>query len=333
MGQELLNGRSAWLAAALLLALTIAAYGRLSGVPFVYEDAQVDRVVQWDWHVPSRLLSAATLAATSRDPVAAHRVSLALHLATGALVGVLVGTTMSPLAGVAASTLLLLHPLASQAVIYAIGQEDVLMTLFIVAACALVVAPAWTWLAVPVLLLAAAMTKEIGVIGAGLVLWTALWQRRWPLVSVGLVAGVALLTWDGPRVAFLLTLPGDGGGTALPWTAYVVRQIGMSAALLVKVIVPTGFAIDHDAIALSAPALIAGVVAAAGLLVGVVATWRTRPAVAWALGWIALALAPRCLIGNHEFIAERHLYLPMVGVAGVFGALFTKGTDRWARIH
>src|SRR6185295_16943582 len=106
------------------------------------------------------------------------------------------------------------------------------------------------------------------------------------------------------------------------------------AALLVW---PAHLAIDYSyraietATGLFDPGAISGAVLLVGWGLGVVLSWRRAPAIAFALAWIGVALAP---VANLAFpigtiMAERLLYLPSVGFCMLAAAALERGLLRF----
>lgn len=316
------------LIALLLVGVTVAVYAPLRQAPFVYEDEHFRASPALTFDVPSRVLSI-WAAQQTPDPGVAHLVNLALHLVVGALVAAIAGTLAGPAAALGATLVHLWHPLNSQAVAYVNGRSDLLLTLGIaLAVWAALRRGLWRWHVVAIGLLVAMTSKEIGVVGIPLVVLTLLvWRREesqvapgvlW--VGVGAVLGAAWTSVSG----WLAMAPGAGGPDVV-WAEFTVRQLGLAWALLTRFVWPVGFSIDHDALTLSAAALSLALVATGGVIALIATTWRRRPLLAWSLAWVAVALAPRLLVGTNEFLAERHLYLPLVGLSVVTGT----GVARW----
>ena len=293
--------------------------------PFVYEDLNVPTMPQQaHWALPGRALSAWSLGLTARNAERAHEVNLALHLISGVLVALVAYRMAGPVAMVGAAAVFLLHPLNSQAVLYVIGREDVQMTVCVLLAVMAVLWRGWwSWPAAAGALLMSAETKEIGLVGVPLVALTVLsvhGMNRWATCAVALIVAVVGVCAYSHAYSLIMQ-PAGQGGAAVPWAEFVVRQAGMTWALLWRLVWPVNLSIDHDALALSVGQLRAAALLTVTALTTCVWAWRRRPILAWSIAWVAISLAPRLLIGSSEFVSERQLYLPMVGVSVGLGAL------------
>lgn len=320
---------------ALAFAVAMAAllYAPMRTAPFVYEDDTLGQPATWS--LAGRALSQWSV--REESPGFVHLGNVAVHLATGvALVGIgseLVGVT----AGIAAAAVFLWHPVMSEAVVYASGRSDLLVTLFIAIALWSGLAwgrrPAW-WLALvtAIALVGATFSKEIGGIGVPLVLGTvAYW--RWSTVGP-LARRAALLTHllclaggvgvgsIGVRLIAWSHLPPGAGGAQFPWPQFVAMQASMVTRLLSFWIDPSGFTIDHDAPSLLASGwLVAGGLLAIVAAIAVVVSWRAFPILAWAIGWVAIALSPRFLFPTNEFVHEYQMYTANLGISLLVGVL------------
>lgn len=317
----------------LVVATTLVVYASASGIGWVYEDlnwsASLDDHVAWSAvRIPGRGLTMTSLAWTGDDTATAHRVNVGLHVVTGLLVArVAWRLTGSVGIMVTAALIFLLHPLNSQAVLYLSARGDLLVALWILLAVWLALGPVtlWRWIVIPLALVAAAASKEVGLVAGGLLLLTLhLWRPRTPQtrLSTGWLLS-ALVAIGLTAVPFLQSVAGfahqgfvaHGSGTSLPWVVFARVQMAGLWELLTLVVWPDGFTIDHDPLALSARWFrIAGLLTLqAGAII--LATWRRAPMVAWALAWTLLAVAPRFVVPTEEFLAEQHLYLSMVGMS------------------
>lgn len=315
-----------------LIVLAAAVYAPVREASFIYEDDHVqDHPVAWsEWsHVPGRALTNWTLL-QAPGPASAHLMNLGLHLVAGVLVAAVTLELAGSLAAVMAAGAHLLHPLNSQAVAYVMGRPELLMTIgILLAVWAALQRGAWRFPVIVAGLLFAASSKEIGVIGVPLVVVTLLvWRpadvQRHSTAALWVCSGAVIGRAWASVTNWISLVPG-GGGPDVPWTEFVVRQLGLTWALLLRLIWPTGLSIDHDALSLGPLWLLLATLLTIQAAVVAAWSWRRRPLLAWAITWVAVALAPRLVIGSNEFLAERHLYLPLVGVSIWFGAL----TARW----
>lgn len=315
---------------AIVFSVAAAVYGQTAQAPFVYEDRHVSPDVPWTigtvLDVPGRYLSAWSVSATQKNAPLAHAVNVVLHLVAGGLVARIAFLVAGATASCGAALLMLWHPLNSQAVWYVTGRSDLQVTVGILLATVAAISSGWWRAPVIVLgLLIAAASKEIGVIGVPLVVLTLLcWKpvdTQHAPAALLWIGGGAVLGRAWAEVGSWLTMVPGRGGPDVPWTEFVVRQIGLTWGLLVTLVTARGFSIDHDALALSWPWLVGSVVATGAVTTLIVWAWRRHRVLAWSLAFTAIAVAPRLVVPTNEFIAERHLYLAMVGPAVLFGSL------------
>ena len=267
-----------------------------------------------------------------------HLVNLAL---TGAVTLAVYGLALElmPAAGaVAAAALFAVHPVHVEATGNVVGQGELWMTLFSVAAVWIYVrarrrgplgpAPRWTMAALVVL---AGASKEQGIVLPGLLGLAELlvfpgvpWRDRLRavgptfgalgLTAVAFVAGRFAVLGDlggGPPAAGLEGL-GIGGriGVMLPLVSDWARLLLWPEALSAQYSPPA-----YGGTAGLARVLLGGAVLAGAIFAGWW-SWRRAPLVALGLGWIGLGILP---VGNILFptgvlLAERTLLLPSVGL-------------------
>lgn len=303
------------LAAAVLL--TLWAYQPvLRHGTFVYED---DHVSPAAWTVPGRGLAQWSILAVGPDAHRQHAVNVGLHILVGLSLYILTTALVSPLAGVLATSWHLLHPLNSEAVSYLTARGDLLVALFSVAAAwAALRGGAW-WLLAGVAVIASALSKEIGLIAAPLVVATvmawrpiqahgAVLQALW--CALGLAVGVA-----GARVLSWFTLTASG----LSWPEFVTLQNAALWHLLALILWPVGLSIDHDIMALSLEFRASAWLMTAAAAAGTVWAWQRYPAGAWAVLWLVVATAPRLVFASDEFLHEYYLYPAMLGISAAMG--------------
>lgn len=302
--------------------LTAAVYAPLRSAPFVYEDGHAFQGVV-TWAVPSRALAVTSMRLTP-DPGPAHLVNVGLHLTNGLLVWAVASTLAGGVPAVIAAALFLLHPLNAEAVAYVNGRTDLLLTLG--ALLATWAALRGRWVIVAGGLLIAALSKEIGLVAVPLIALTvAVWRpnaRSTVFALCGLlIAGGAVLGMAAESVIGWLTMTAANGGTGATWTDYLLWQSTALVGLVSRIAVPHGFTIDHDWIAVSrAQQLASWALVLVTVYVGV-AVWRTRPMLAWALGWLLLSVLPRFVFRQSDLLHEQHLYLGMAGVSIGLGVL------------
>lgn len=297
--------------------VTVWLYAPAVAAPLVYEDANITSApvsLQWP---PSRTVSNWSLRQTATQPALAHAENIGLHLLAGLLVAWLALIWAGPWPAVLSAALFWWLPLTSQAVLYVIGREDLLLAIAVLAALLASIYGRW-WLMAAALVVAAS-TKEIGlIVGVPLVLWTRM-VRRQSWYGLALLCGIGfglVAMFESRYLIALVTFAPMGA--PVPWSEFVARQTGLVWALVTGSV---SLAIDHDALALSHPWLIGSTLASVGTLSLIAWSWLRRPVLAWALGAAVMAIAPRVLIGANEFVSDRHLYLSMaplmVGLSAV----------------
>lgn len=312
-----------------LLALAAWVYSPLVAAPFVYQDAVPGAV---GWALPGRGLAAWTLLQTPTSALA-HTGNLLLHLLNGWLVWRVAGRLVSPVAGLCSLGVFLLHPLNSESVAYVTARADLLVTLWVL--CAVYAALRWLdrqgvgWLiGMGTACALAALSKEIGVIAVPLVALTALVvQRPAPALihalwcGAGVVIGATALRLQGWLAVW-------DAGRLLTWPAFAGAQLIALWHLLTLAIWPVGFSVDHDIVGLGAAwSVAAGALTVLAGAIGIWA-WRRVPLLAWALGWVAICVAPRFLFADveftSEFLTEYKLSTAMVGVSVGLGTLLAQ---------
>jgi hypothetical protein len=291
--------------------LTAAVYAPIGAAPWVYEDGQsVRQAVRWT--VPSRALTQATL--QTRDPRVAHVGNVAVHLVNGGLLAA-VAAVVVPGAAWAVAGVFWLHPLNAEAVAYVSGRSDLLMTSGALLGLVGVLRGGWWSALIPIGVGLAAVSKEIGAVVAVLVALAALWRGRWASAIAVSVLGSVSLLWRWDVVVGWLTLASSHGGSAIGWGAYLEMQATALLGLLRRVLIPTGFTLDHDWLALSTPWAVLGV---GGLIA--VAVWQRRSIWGLGLAWALVAVAPRFLFRQWEGLHEQHWYLSMAVLCLPLGA-------------
>lgn len=307
------------LKAVAVIALTLLAYAPVSQSPFLYEDTQTLAAKEaalptWADLAPGRYVTGLTISADWRagngTTTAFHRTNLLLHLLNGGLVWALARRLNLGHAAWIAGAIFLLHPLNTQAVSYISGRPDLLATAGVLLACLAVRVP-MTWPSV------------VGVIVAG---WIALMTKQ---SAVAVVALVPLVAWaQGARVPpWSVLVLGAVAACGLPVAVainanadlepvrYVAAQSLAVWTYLGLSVIPIGLSIEHDVIA--APALL-HLLALEASIVAIWLAWRYRtavPALAFAVGWIVCAVAPRLVVRMPDALAEHQWYLAFVGVS------------------
>lgn len=314
-------------AAILLLIVTAWLYAPTVGYGFVYEDAtdqaSLTRPISaawstWAWK-PARSLTQITLMATydvfGLWPGAFHLGNLALHLLNGGLLYGLAAACLGPWAAVFALGVFLLHPVQVEAVAYVSNRADLVATAALLCGLRAVIVERW-WL-VALMGLAAFLAKETAIVALPLMALFAYWRGArvpsWAVlacVPVGVTLGVFLLL-------------------SYPLTFDLRNALTQSTAwmwLLSRVVAPVGLTIDPDWnwITTIPMSLTAGLWAA-----GLVAAWRWRASwFALAIGASVLVVAPRMGVSLVEGLHLHHLYLVMVFLSLLIGALVSAESDR-----
>lgn len=327
--------RSSALALALLAALTLAAYHAVGRLPFAYDD------LNW---LPLRSVgwSAGTLAwgpwvalgwVGHFRPAIYHAGALAVHLVNGLLFFAILRRWLTDAGALVATGLFWLHPLNSEAVAYATGSIEAVVTLWALGAiwCGLQDRRIW-WPLAALCLAGAVLTK-----------WSAL-----PLlVAVPAVWGCARrrptrLLWALPFAAWLL-LPAVSFwhdeliGLHVPLTAHLTfaAQTGLALAwYLTRVVWPVHLTLLHNWAAYGLPVTTMACVA---LAFTALAAWPLRrrvPILLYAVGWIALLIGPRALIPQGQLLTMHHCYLPFLAVWACLGWLAGgERKDRYGEHH
>lgn len=308
---------------------------------------------------PVTLLTfAANLYFGGRSPVGFHGVNIALHLANGVLVYLVVGRSLPSTRNVAAiaalgAAVFLLHPAQTGAVTYVSGRATSLMTFWVLlahlAALRSLESNALRWSAISLTAFVLAVgSKETSLVYPALWVAWLVFARGVPLAlslklaSPHLLASLVLLAGMTlhPGYRTLLAEAVAAGQLSVSPAGQLEQRLGMgfcfnddkpredsciarrveSVAGLARVLVfPSAVSIDPGRRAIDAGDWL--VVALAGL-----AAWaalRTRPGAAAAgTAWIVAALLPTSLVlVRSDPVSDRLLYLPMVGIALVASAL------------
>lgn len=293
------------------------------------------------------------------EPFSFHVANVALHTLAGALVFLIVrkllalagesGLKRDALAGFAGG-LFLLHPLQTESAAYIASRSELLSVLFFHAAFAVFLyrrREAISWpaaLAVLILFAVAFNTKEhTAVLPALLLLTDWYWNpgfsfrgaaRNWRLYALIAAGGLA-----AARMVYRVLLRADTAGFHVkdtPWYDYFYTQGRVIWSYLRLFFLPFGQNIDHD-VALSRSPLEGGAIfgwLALAALAGL-AIWKRRQYPLASYGWLAflLLLAPTSsLMPIADVMAERRMYLPMLGLLLVLAEFLRRWKTSQARL-
>jgi Flp pilus assembly protein TadD len=285
-------------------------------------------VVVANWAPVTLLSYAMDHAAAGLDPGAYHRTNLVLHLASGALVYLLLrGVVGARAAAWAGALLFLLHPVQVESVAWVAERKNVLslalgLGAFLVARhararprrhaaalilFALALMAKATVVVLPLLLAAAWILLDREPAPAAL-------RRAAPYLVLALAAGLATLAAQGSAGG----IKPYYGGNALLTAATMLRVVWLELLLFVD---PRRLAAIYRppiATSLLEPAVVA---AAAGLVASAVVVWgirRRAPRAAFFAAWYAIGLLPVVnLVPLPHLMADRFLYLSSIGLAGL----------------
>jgi hypothetical protein len=262
-------------------------------------------------------------------------VNVLWHVAATILVWLLAAELLAPMAAAFAAIVFAVHPVHVEAVSNVVGRLEPMATVFILLA---VLAHRRLSYLAPLWFAMALLSKESAMVLIGLTCandvllernWRAAFHaRRWLYAAYGVVA-----------IAYIAALVAVFYGQPLssPARAFVGTETGGRLAIVARVIphyvrlliAPVDLAASYAPNVVSPnPAFdlssVAGVLAAALFIavLGAVA-WRRRwPAMAFALAFIPIALAPvsNVFFPSGVVLAERTLYLASVGVCVAAGA-------------
>lgn len=346
------------LAAALVVAATCAAYATSFQGGFQFDDwrvivgdPRVQSLAAWWASMPGiRPLLKLTYAANHASGLGLagfHAVNLAVHAANGllalallALLGRRIAPAPPPGAALVGALLFALHPVQTEAVTYLSGRSSALSATFALG-CALAFAvgrdegrPGLTHGLSPLLLVCALGVKEGAVaLPLALLLLEAIDARRpfsWRAAlraTAGhwlALAGVAAACLAGPYREMLAR------GLALrPDASAPLTHARATAWLAGQLLRPHALVADPDLAPVAAPtpdAVLAAVAIAVAAVAGL-ALVRRRSALAFALLWFLLWLAPQgWWLARPEPASERQLYLALLGPAWAVGIALA----RWA---
>lgn len=141
-----------------------------------------------------------------------------------------------------------------------------------------------------------------------------------PLLSTSLVIPAWTIGGEKPLLARVAALQDYTWGAGIPRQDYLFTQLKVILGTYLRLLVwPTGQNIDHDYLVskalLDLPA--AGSLAALSLLLGV-GVWLFNRArlVSFGIVWFLVTISPTSsIVPNSEFVAEHRAYIPLIGLA------------------
>jgi len=315
--------------------------------PWILQHDHILDLRTYAWHTrPLTLLTfALQRATTGADPLPFHAVNVAIHLAATVLVFFTVRRAIAAAAdpiwtdaaALAAAGLFLLHPAQTEAVTYVSGRATSLMALGLLTAHlaaleSLREARRWPWVVLSVFaFFMAVMAKEIAVVYPLILIAWLVGVDRFP-VRRAVHAAAPQLGAFAVCVLVLAAHPGYRGllaglaGFALSADGLAARIQGI-AGLLRVLVVPWTVNFDHD----PPPVGPADVAVVSGLAVLTVLAcrairWSRAPEAAGLL-WAVCALLPTSIVlARTDPVADRLLYLPMVGVAVAVAGLMARAS-------
>jgi tetratricopeptide (TPR) repeat protein len=341
------------------LVVVFMVYGPAIGGPFVFDDIFQpyqqpnfsNALSAWIRGVrPLLMLSYWANYQISQDPSGFHVVNIFIHLLNSVLIFFVVrkmqdqGSPPRPLApspallaGFAAAVFLL-HPLQTESVAYIAGRSEALSVLFFLGAFAVFLyrrTPVVSWktaVAVFVLFVAAVATKEHTLVLPALLLLTDYYwnpgfsfygiRRNWRLyipIALAAAGGAAF-------VARVLAQAGTAGFgmKEFTWYEYFFTQCRAFFVYLRLLVLPFGQNLDWDypiSHGILDHGAIAGLLVILALVAAAIYYRRRYPLASYGVLVYVLLMAPTSsFVPIKDPIAERRLYLPMIGILLVITA-------------
>lgn len=259
------------------------------------------------------------------SPFVFHLTSLLLHIINALLImRIAAGITGSRESGIAAGLILLVHPLNTEAVVWASARKDLLSSMYFLAAFTTFLEYRRTekrlWYVVSVSAFLLALLSKVTAMMLPLVLLLLEELRHRPrtirryaeyLPYFALAGFFGLIAVLGKQQV-LSTIP--------LWTLpfLTVRGIGLT---LLHAVAPFDLTIlypeDHPLDVLQ-PAMFGGALITVMLLGIIIAAWKRRPLVAFGMGMFLLCMVPTfatfAKAGYVNITSDRYAYLPLVGL-------------------
>jgi tetratricopeptide (TPR) repeat protein len=272
------------------------------------------------------------------DPAGYHLLNLLLHLGAGVLIYCIIASAVADERSVVpfwTSLLFLIHPIATETVTYISGRASGLMTFFYLLAFFLYIKaseefrtalPRRFYLsgAVACFLLAIGSKETAVTLPIILLLWDAVICRlKGPALRAAILLRhspfwVALLlaaswAWSHPRYAALA----EFSFTIRPLWDHLLSELHAAAYALLLLFSPWNQNFDHDLRVFHSPTqwpLPLDLLLLSAVTAGIFFSARRLPLVAFGLSWFFLQLLPTSLIPRNDFLSERNLYLPAIGL-------------------
>ena len=344
----------------LLAAVVVSLYSNTLFHDFVFDDVtliqQNTDVTQLNWgrilgrtgYRPVRTLTyALNFALGGANPFGYHLFNVLLHAVNSILIFLLFRSILGRMdASFLGAMLFAVHPLQTASVAYVSGRKDLLAAFFLLLASLLYVE--WRqrggWQRVVftgLALFLAVLSKEVAVVFPALFVlidlsarrerfqagdgkgWTAALKKSGRLYT--LLAAVAI------AAAYYAVVWTEASRMAGYWGGSLAAQWATSFKLFVHylrlALVPYPLLADYTGVfpistGFMEPATLVCVLISGAYLGLALWCFRRRPLVTLGMGWFLVPLLPVLqIVGFHEIAADHFLYLPMVGVALVFGHL------------
>ncbi len=344
----------------LLAATVVSLYSNTLFHDFVFDDVtliqQNTDVAELNWgrilgrtgYRPVRTFTyALNFALGGANPFGYHLFNLILHSLNSILIFLLLRYILGRLdASFLGAMLFAVHPVQTASVAYVSGRKDLLAAFFLLLASLLYV----QWrrrrglqrvVFIGLALFLAVLSKEVAVVFPALFVLIDLCGTRKRFQTEDRMGVTASLKKSGRLYALLAAVAIAAAYYAVVWTeasrmagywgGSLAAQWATSFKLFVHylslALLPSPLLADYTGVFpistgfTEAATLVCVLISAAYLVLGL---WlfRRRPLVTLGMGWFLVPLLPVLqIVGFHEIAADHFLYLPMVGVALVFGHL------------
>jgi len=258
-----------------------------------------------------------------------HVVNLLLHIINCGLVYLLALRLLGcGRTALLCAALFAVHPVLSEPVNYISSRSSLLCTLFVVWAflefrkLTETRVVSWRRFAVPALFACALFSKSIAVSFPLLITLFLLTSRRshypWGTVITTVFFDVGYMLWSKGLIGKAMLEP------VRSLVAHWATQLKAFPFYAAISTVPTRLSVEHQfsaATGLWDMTVVLGALVLASVLV---LAWRARsglPAEVFGIGWALIAIMPSAIVPLNVLVNEHRLYLPMVGVVLMVGAL------------